>query len=78
MTGPGPAAVWCEVCGRRLRTEQSRRRGRGQVCDEKVNPTTGRDHSPQRLRVTPAGGVRRAAAAGPAEPTLLDELGQGS
>jgi hypothetical protein len=81
VTGPaGPEPVPCEVCGHPLRTAESRRRRRGPVCDEKVNPERGGDHSPLRLRVPPAAGRRaaRRAATDPAEPTLLDELDQGS
>ncbi|GGK89423.1 DUF6011 domain-containing protein [Mangrovihabitans endophyticus] len=64
MTG---RTVECDICGRALRTPQSRARGRGPTCDEKVNPRPvavgGRDHSP------PA----RLAAVSPADaPTLLD------
>lgn len=61
----------CEVCGRALRSTVSRERGRGRVCDEKVNPGRGRDHSPR-----PASAPRRRRSAPPAieEPCLLDEL----
>ncbi len=80
MNGEQPAAnppMHCQVCGRQLRTVESRRRGRGPVCDEKVNPARGRDHSPTRLRTgrRPSAGPRRGHA-DPAEgePSLLDEL----
>jgi hypothetical protein len=62
-----PEPVDCELCGRKLRTEQSRRRGRGRTCDEKVSPRRGRDHSPR------LPGVRRNMP-DPAEPNLLDVL----
>lgn len=30
--------IRCEVCGRELRTPESRARGRGRVCDAKTRP----------------------------------------
>jgi hypothetical protein len=71
MTGADPATDEatreCELCGRPLRTEQSRRRGRGRTCDEKVNPRRGRDHSPRQPSA-------RRAVPGPDQPDLLDVL----
>ncbi|NMO51991.1 hypothetical protein HH310_12385 [Actinoplanes sp. TBRC 11911] len=68
MTGPAAddELVECDKCHRKLRSAESRRRGRGRACDEKVNPRKGRDHSPQ-------GSTRRAAGT-PDMPSLLDEL----
>jgi hypothetical protein len=64
--------VVCQVCGRPLKTAASRARGRGDICDEKVNPHPGRGHS---LRI---GTTRRSGPARPATqpdgPDLLDEL----
>lgn len=57
----------CEICGRKLKTAESRRRGRGRVCDEKVNPGRGRDH-PSRSRPVTAKGMQAAG------PDLLDQL----
>lgn len=77
MTGqPVDEPVHCTVCGAKLRTPESRRRGRGRVCDEKVNPLAGRDHSPLRLNVgTPLRQpAATAASAGHDGPNLLDEL----
>jgi len=68
----GPQPVECQVCGRRLRTAASRERGRGPVCDEKVNPHWGRDHSPRPARAT----TRRTPPAAQ-EPSLLDDLEAG-
>lgn len=73
MTDRAPEPKTCEVCGRKLTTAASRARGRGDICDEKVNPHLGRDHSPQRLRVSRRRGPARPAGP-PQGPDLLDEL----
>jgi hypothetical protein len=64
-----PEKVDCQVCGRELRTKQSRRRGRGRRCDEKVNPRRGRDHSPRQASVR-----SRTAAPADGQPDLFDVL----
>ncbi len=73
--GSPPAAepVFCEICGHRLRSAESRRRRRGLVCDEKVNPNPGRDHSP-RYRIPAGRTPGRQQQPGSDQPTLLDEL----
>lgn len=68
---PVDEEIYCEICGRKLRTPESRRRRRGPACDEKVNPgtpkaTRGRDHSP-----------RTTSTDAPHGPDLLDELAAG-
>lgn len=70
-TTPAPP-VYCQICGRQLRTPESKRRGRGPTCDEKVNPTPGRDHSPHNRRRP--GTATAVASAGQPGPDLLDEL----
>jgi hypothetical protein len=87
----GPAAEQepprCDKCGKKLRTSESKRRGRGPVCDEKVNPSRGRDHSPrtQPARKPPEtcdhGRPLRGCKAGCWQkwhpPSLLDQLETG-
>ncbi|SNY28902.1 DUF6011 domain-containing protein [Paractinoplanes atraurantiacus] len=70
MTEQPVEPVYCEICKRKLRTPESRRRGRGRVCDEKVSSRPGtsgrsRDHSPR------TGGQAPMPMVGP---DLLDEL----
>lgn len=64
--------VYCGICGRKLRTAESRLRGRGPTCDEKVSPARGRDHSPRRQAVRSRGGTAQPAAPDPDDPTLFD------
>ena len=72
---PSTEPVRCQICGRKLQTPASRARGRGLTCDEKVNPTPGRDHS-TRIRTSrrPAGRPSTAQPGQDGEPTLLDHL----
>jgi uncharacterized protein DUF6011 len=71
-----PEPKTCEVCGRALKTNASLARCRGPVCDEKVSPNPGRDHSPQRLRINRGSAPARPTPA-PDGPDLFDELGAG-
>lgn len=61
--------VSCTVCGRPLKTAASRARGRGRVCDEKVNPPAVRHTFP----AGPAPAARSPRAPLPSGPDLFDE-----
>lgn len=51
--------VRCEICGRKLRSPESKAIGRGRVCDAKVRPVATAAAPP------PRSGRRSAAPAGP-------------